>query len=1012
MLKLSVQNVELNATCHTKDEAIRLLAEKMATAGLIEPGYLAGMQEREQQTSTFLGSGIAIPHGTPETRDLVKKTGIQVIRFPKGVDWGNAQTVYTAIGIAAKSDDHLALLRQLTSIISNAILAERLHTAPTAEEVIKILSGEVEPAEIKIHPGNVRAGLDLGTVHEARALATAILCPCKSINPPTLYSLMNQAALELDQNISLVCVQDFSIAPAAAVVQFKTLSHGSAILIMILTNRNSHRKLLDHLLGLQQKQALERLRDSEDPMLLCDLLNGLDLIGQSVTCRIHLIHGLHARPATQLVRLVKSLGADIYVENLDNPNSEPVKANSLARLLSIGACFGHHIRFTVPAGPEAGAQLNALSTAVRDGLGDPIDDLSGAEEHSSGSPDASVSSSSSTTATTATTSIGETQITSPDEPPAPLVSGNTVYGLCGSPGIAIGPVLVEQPHHFEYDESATDIALQMVRLERATNEAAEKIKERINTSSDRKIANPEVVQIAEMHLSLLDDPALTDDANALIRQSKSAEWAWHTTCEQMARRQENNSDPLLAERAADFRDIDQQVLAILTGYETEANQTEPHILVCYELTPSRVSMLDPAVVRAVVTVVGGVTSHAAILARAAGIPLLVGCGERILTLTNGTMLIVTCDDQRAYLPKNDSEIEQARLLKQAQTELAQLVFEARLAPAITKDGFHMEVVANIASSGQLTDALEQGAEGIGLFRTEFLYMAFGQEPSVEQQTTEYKQALDELGERPFIVRTLDVGGDKPLSYAPIDKEDNPFLGVRGIRFSLREQAMLRRQLQALLTASSQSRGNLKIMFPMVSDISEWRQLKEIVREEANNLPEAQFELGMMIEVPSAALLAEIFAPELDFFSIGTNDLTQYTMAIDRGHPTLSAMADPLHPAVLKLIKMTVDAASRFGGWVGVCGELAADPLGAMILTGLGARELSVSVKAIPSIKARVRTISMTQAKCLADQAIAAESALAVRALHVEAKPPSAKVEPEPSVQAELKREKARDAEGS
>jgi phosphocarrier protein FPr len=291
-------------------------------------------------------------------------------------------------------------------------------------------------------------------------------------------------------------------------------------------------------------------------------------------------------------------------------------------------------------------------------------------------------------------------------------------------------------------------------------------------------------------------------------------------------------------------------------------------------------------------------------------------------------------------------------------------------------------MANLTAAKSVEAAIEHGCEGVGLFRSEFIYMDYPCEPTVEQQKAEYAKVLDRLGtDRPLIVRTLDVGGDKPLTYMPMAEEGNPFLGIRGIRLSLRYPATLKNQLDALLLAAN---GRpLRIMFPMVTDITEWRKIKEIYKEVVADFPAARVELGIMIEVPSAALMAEVFAKEVDFFSVGTNDLTQYTLAIDRGHPELSRQADSVSPAVLNLINMTVQAADRNGIWVGVCGELASDPLGAAILTGLGVKELSMSVRAIPRIKAHLRKLSLTDAKILASKALVAESSEAVRQLTME-----------------------------
>ena len=376
------------------------------------------------------------------------------------------------------------------------------------------------------------------------------------------------------------------------------------------------------------------------------------------------------------------------------------------------------------------------------------------------------------------------------------------------------------------------------------------------------------------------------------------------------------------------------------------------------------------------------TSHAAILARSLGIPLLVGCGPRILTINDGTPLIVDCEKKTVVVAPDEAALESAQKAMERERQLNEQAHATRFEPATTSDGHHVEVMANLTAAKSVGKALDMGCEGVGLLRSEFIYMDYPAEPTVEQQKTEYSKVLDALGEsHPLIVRTLDVGGDKPLTYMPMAEEENPFLGIRGVRLSLRYPDTLKNQLTALLQAAN---GRLlRIMFPMVTDISEWRSIKEIYSGVAADFPAARVELGMMIEVPSAALMADIFAKELDFFSVGTNDLTQYALAIDRGHPELSRQADSISPAVLRLIDMTVKAANQNGIWVGVCGELASDPLGATILTGLGVKELSMSMRAIPRIKAHLRALSLAEAKIVAEKALVAESSEAVRKLVTE-----------------------------
>ncbi|CAM3830242.1 phosphoenolpyruvate--protein phosphotransferase [Parendozoicomonas haliclonae] len=966
MLELSKQDVELDAPCTNKEEALGFIVSRMVDGGLVQPDYLAGMVERESQTSTYLGNGIAIPHGTPETRDMVKQTGIKVARFPKGLDWSNGQTVYTAVGIAAKSDEHLGILKKLTHIISSDELSKRLHTTSSPDEVIAILKGEADAPTLSIHLPNLRTGMKLAFSDEARALTVSILrkaSPGPQINWGAMILLQ---PLQLADNLWLLCTLDDVHPPMLAAVQFHSPDLPNALFITLITRGNVHKPFMDQLMALRHSGLIDKLTSAPDPQTLYRLLKGVHAEGKTATCRIPLPHGLHARPAAQLVELVNSLGVDVLVENLDG-DGDPVKANSIARLISLGACFGHRLRFSIADNPHVQNQLDSLLREVAKGLGDeptPLpDDLP----------------------------VDDSQSTQPAQQHRPTAApkpGEKIKGLCGAPGMAVGSVFVQQEVTYNYQEQATNPAEQRQRLEDAIATVRARIRERIKVTGTQASSN-EAKLIAGMHLALLDDPSLIDDAQELIPLNKSAEWAWHTTYEQLASQQENNPDKLLAERAADFRDVGSQVLSVLTGTDNESNESAPHILVCHELPASKVPMLDPAITLAVVTAVGGVTSHAAILARSAGIPLLVGCGEQVLQIPADSRLIVNCDDQYTLIADSEDAVQQALAEKQTREEAIRVAHDNRMKPAITTDGVQLEVVANVTNSSQIQKALDLGAEGVGLYRSEFVYMEFGREPTVEQQVTEYGQALSLLQGRPFVVRTLDVGGDKPLPYLPMETEENPFLGIRGARLSRLYPDMLKRQLEALIKSGlaadkdENNKPNLKIMFPMICDIHEWRELKQMTADVVNDHTGLSFELGMMVEIPSAALMSDIFAPELDFFSVGTNDLTQYTMAIDRGHPTLSAMADPIHPSILRQIKMTVDSADSHNGWVGVCGELAADPVGSIILAGLGVKELSMSVKAIPLTKSRLREVSMKQAQAMAEAALYAESAQAVRALKPE-----------------------------
>ncbi|WP_373973916.1 phosphoenolpyruvate--protein phosphotransferase [Chitinibacter sp. SCUT-21] len=422
------------------------------------------------------------------------------------------------------------------------------------------------------------------------------------------------------------------------------------------------------------------------------------------------------------------------------------------------------------------------------------------------------------------------------------------------------------------------------------------------------------------------------------------------------------------------------VLRLIAGVE-EAAMVVPEnaILIAEELTPSDTASMDRTKVLGFCTTGGGATSHVAILARSLNIPAICGIDEDVLELANGTPVIL--DGTRGTLRKNPSEAEVAAIrdkqAAQATKRAAELA--AAFEPAVTKDGTHVEVVANIGGLDDAVDGVKLGSEGVGLLRSEFLYLERTDAPTEEEQSQIYIDIAKALGnDKTFVVRTLDVGGDKPLAYLPMPVEENPFLGIRGVRLCLAEPEILHTQVRAVLRAAPYSK--LAIMFPMITSLEEVREVKRVVAEEKAALGITQdVQVGIMVEVPATAVMAEQFAREVDFFSIGTNDLTQYTLAMDRGHPKLAKQADVMHPGVLNLINMTVQGAHKHGKWVGVCGGIASDPMAIPLLLGIGVDELSASVPTIPAIKALVRTLDKAECQKLAAEILQLGTAAEVRA---------------------------------
>ncbi|WP_016855751.1 phosphoenolpyruvate--protein phosphotransferase, partial [Halomonas smyrnensis] len=716
----------------------------------------------------------------------------------------------------------------------------------------------------------------------------------------------------------------------------------------------AHRGLLERILALLESDAPETLHRLDADALLARLA------GESAAARQRLAtvlnaHGLHARPAKQLVQVARAQGTTVRVR-LAEGGSEAVSAASLTKVINLGARRGQQLIFTAE-GDTAEAALDAVCRAVEDGLGEHVEPFD---------------------------AYREPVTTAPENAPAlaPLADDIAHPAVAASPGLAIAPAFVLTTPSFDYPARAADPAAERRRLNEALREGGEQLEALIQHAR-----GGEVSQILSMHEEMLGDPELHQAAREGIDEGASAEAAWWEAIDTAAQAQERLADKLLAERAADLRDVGRRVLGILCRVELPEPPDHPYILVTDDIGPSDVARLDTSRVRGLLTARGGATAHSAILARALGIPAVVGAGERILSLSNGTELIL--DGERGGLSAVRSSgcvLAGSSLAERRRREAE--AWEARFEPARTRDGHRVEVASNLGNTAHAADAVERGAEGVGLLRTEFVFMAHASLPDLATQIGEYREALDALDGRPLVARTLDVGGDKPLPYWPVPQESNPFLGLRGIRLALTRPEVLETQLRALLMAAAPSAEPkrdarpLRIMLPMVKDVAEFRAARAILDRLLEELPAGErsddVQLGVMIEVPSSALLAPTLAAEVDFFSVGTNDLTQYTLAIDRDHPELSAQADGLHPSVLRLIEMTVAAAHAEGKWVGVCGELASDATAVPVLVGLGVDELSVSARQVPLVKARLREFDLEEARAQAALALAQATGEAVR----------------------------------
>ncbi|MEK8126881.1 phosphoenolpyruvate--protein phosphotransferase [Paenibacillus filicis] len=549
-------------------------------------------------------------------------------------------------------------------------------------------------------------------------------------------------------------------------------------------------------------------------------------------------------------------------------------------------------------------------------------------------------------------------------------------GVAAASGIAIGPVrlLREEAPPERRRLLPGQEAVELGRLEAALLLAEQQLASICESLTER--GQEEEAEIFEGHLLFLQDEELIGRARSIVNEEKvSAEFAVDTAMQETVAVIESLDDAYLRERAADIRDVMRRVIRILSGSETEGAQAgagEPEIWVASELSPSDTARLNPQTTAGFISALGGRTSHSSILARSLGIPAVVGLGERVLDeLKDGQVVIVDGSLGELWIDPDAAQLaeyrQKARQLADRQTYYASF----RERPTVTLDGIHPELVSNIGSPQEAEAAAREGAEGVGLFRTEFLYMERSALPTEEEQYAAYAAVVRAFTpEAPVIIRTMDIGGDKELPALELPKEDNPFLGYRAIRISLDRPELFRTQLRAVLRASAQ--GNVKLMFPMIATVGEWRKARAMLEDvkaelQTEGIPfNPNLETGVMIEVPSAALMADRLAKEVDFFSIGTNDLVQYTMAADRMNPKLSYLSDPLHPAVLRLIAQVIRAAERQGKWVGMCGEMAGQPHAVPVLLGLGLHEFSMNSLSVPRTRALLARLDARKLRPLAE----------------------------------------------
>ena len=653
---------------------------------------------------------------------------------------------------------------------------------------------------------------------------------------------------------------------------------------------------------------------------------------------VPLAHGIHARPAARLADLAKSYDAELAViwgERRANVRS-PVA------LMGLGIVKGTEILLSA-RGRDAEAVIAALAELIESGMGE-----------------------------------SEAEATAPATAPLPVKSAwaepGVIAGVRAAPGLALGVAVRLTQAEIVVPETGQGIAAESRELDAALAAV------RIRLSAAAAGHGPQAAIMAA-HLAFLDDPELVGAARAAISDGRSAGYAWRQAIGRQIALLRGLADPRFVERIADLSDLERQVLTALGLAPAGDSAALPDgaVLLAEDLLPSQLVGLDVARLAGIATTRGGPTSHVAILAASMNIPALVACGPAIGEIASGARLLLDADQGRLHVDPA------AELVRVAENKIAERESRRAVAlasahqPCHTRDGVRIEIAANLGSVADAEKAVAAGAEGCGLLRTEFLFLERQSPPDETEQAEVYGAIARVLDGRPLVIRTLDIGGDKPAAYLPIPEEENPALGLRGVRVSLWKPDLFEIQLRAILKAVPAAQ--CRIMLPMIASLSEFRQAKALMQRIKGELGIAEdIEFGIMVETPAAAVTADILAAEADFLSVGTNDLSQYTLAMDRGNASVAAEIDALHPAVLRLIAQAAEGGDRHGRWTGVCGGLASDLAAVPILIGLGVRELSATANQIADIKALVSGVTLEHCKTLARRALAASSPAEVRAL--------------------------------
>jgi phosphocarrier protein len=708
----------------------------------------------------------------------------------------------------------------------------------------------------------------------------------------------------------------------------------SLVSLLILTNSQDFQARPITLKSVKVGDPLLHIIRRQGPGASTDVAHA----GEERVGHIRIAHrgGLHARPAA----LIRQTAQGFKSKSQLHFAGKSATCDSLIGLMSLAIGEQEEVQVSCQ-GPDAEAALQALLTALSTAL---------TEEHHAAAPSLTMQRNR-------------------------MAEAGVLQGVCAAPGLVGGPLFRLNAISLPEDSGDNDPLQQQALLDTALAQVRSEIAGTL--AHARKHKNTDEEAIFAAHLALLEDPALLDAAHQDIAQGAAATHAWSQSIDAQCDVFQQLGSSLLAERANDLRDLKQRVLRALLGQAWHYDVAPGAIVAAHELTPSDLLQLSQQGVAGLCMAEGGATSHVAILARGKGLPCLVALGSTLLDQPQGQAVVLDAQGGRLELTPSAerlAQVQQAQLAHQKRR--AEQQTQAHL-PAQTLDGLHIEVAANVASSVEAADALANGADGVGLLRTEFLFVDRHTAPDEQEQHQAYQAVLDAMGDKSVIIRTIDVGGDKQLDYLPLPAEANPVLGLRGIRLAQARPELLDQQLRALLHVTPLSR--CRILLPMVTEVDELLHIRQRLDALCIELGLTERpQLGVMIEVPAAALLAEQLAEHADFLSIGTNDLSQYTLAMDRDHAGLASRVDALHPALLRLIAQTCAGAAQHQRWVGVCGALASDPLATPVLIGLGVSELSVSPVQIGEIKDRMRHLDASQCRRISQDLLKLSSAAAVR----------------------------------